>query len=242
VIFFREDKKETKWIIEATQRHRHLFDHETRIQVLSPNDFLIPYLDQSGLYVEEVMLVGSVDSALEGLKKKYPWLSEMAPKGFRFEPVQTEEQIRQCLMIFREEFTRNPQYGWFCTTPGFLNVVSQGMRQSMKSKRPHEFVMLDGEEVAGQFGFSPPLYFPHLKARRAGIGITSHKRVQGKGFAKYYYFYLLSRMKEQRVKYFIGSTAQKPVMDLAKTMKRTPIQYVLSGKKYFDPDHFAHIS
>jgi hypothetical protein len=231
--------KAKHWILETAAKYRFRYNQEMHVRVSQSLDFLIPGLSKSGLFVNDVILSGRVDRALSLLRKKYPTLDGDAPEGFRFEPLRTELQMKACLSICKSEFSRNPQFGWFCATSGYLKYLTKQCRQSMKSKFPSEFVMTKDGKVFGQLGFAKPRYIPYLGARRAGIGLTFHRRVHGRGYAKYYYHFLLTVLEKRGVKYFQGGTSQGPVMKMAKIMKRQPVAYILSGKKYFAHEHFG---
>jgi hypothetical protein len=227
-----------KWTLEAVERHRAKITAGANFNLNASLGFLLPELERRGFYTSDVILVGSVDKGLKALRRKYPDLDGSPPPGFEFQPITSERQLKAALSIYKKEFGRNPQFGRFCAKPGFLNYVAKQCRQSMKAKVPSEFVMLKEKQVVGHLSCSNPKYFAHLRGKRSGFGLTFDQSVQGKGYSKYYYYFLLLNLQKQGIKYYQGGTAQKPVLKLAKLMKRWPTSYILCGEKYFGHDHF----
>jgi hypothetical protein len=84
--------------------------------------------DKSDLNISAVVLIGEVKKAKNNLKKHYGndlKKFDSIYHDFKFVPLRTKEQVAKRISIIKKEFSRNPQFGHFCTQPTFLKIVKR---------------------------------------------------------------------------------------------------------------------
>lgn len=228
-----------KWALAAIKSHFKFFKKRKLSFNLMPlYKFLLPALYREGLSIDSVILIGNPKKALSGLKKRYGDLSWHSRSDFCISPVRSKAQILQVVEIVRSEFTRNPQYGWFCADERFIQKESANLRKSLEKKDSTQYIVVEGKRVVGKFGLNVTQPHP-IWGSLAGLEICLEEKAQGKGLSKLIYATLLQRMIEMRIQAFSGGTSQKPVMHLSKIMDRALFAYTLhSGKRYFPRSHF----
>jgi hypothetical protein len=196
---------------------------------------------KGGLYIDSVVLLGDTRQALGALRRKYGLLKKFPQRlGLRVEPLRTRKQASECLRILKAEFTRNPQFGWFVATPGFLKMQEREYLASIRAKDgPYNFVILSRDgRIVGEFGFHPNPSNP-FGATLGSMGFNFAPEIQGNGLAKYAYAQLLRELAKRRIPIFLGGTSQPGVLKLAKVMKRVPVSLELyPGKGFFPSRHF----
>lgn len=233
----RGSKRALLWIDEKLRERRTFLNSRTEIHIPSGDRGLGRILLKNGFAIETVILIGEVNKSYRRLMQKKKPEKDLLAYGYSVSFLQEKKEVLQALPIEKNEFGRNPQFGWFLALP----EVQRKRRKILMSaiRKGHTIVIKDkNEKVKGIVDF--PVHSSEFYGDCGGVGLVLARELQGRGFAKIIYRILLEEFRRKKIKYFKGGTSQRPVMKLGKLMGRESISYVLRyGKGYFSPEYFG---
>lgn len=228
-----EDPDALAWTRTMLAKHRTLLkSHEFAGFMDAGLWSLLPDLKRCGISIEAVSLIGRTKLAIKKCPTSIVW-----PSGYFVRRVQKKD-IRELLSLMRTEFRRNPQFGWFVSHPQFLKMARDGFLKDCKRKRPFEFVVIVNRKIVGHFGAH--VTNPHgFGYKSASIGIGFKREHQGRGLSRLCYQEAVKVFSRERVKFFMGVTAQPAVMKIGAELGRELISFNMSSRKpYFTNDCF----
>lgn len=190
---------------------------------------LLPLLLKQGFHIESVMLEGDPARALRAAKK-FP---DVDLGRLKVRKVAARD-IPAIQLIHKVEFGRNPHFGSFCASPGFLRNLKKEILLELRQETHSHYVFTRKGKVLGYFATSA--HGPH-----AGITFAFSRAIQGRGLVKHAYLILLTDMVAKGAKLFRGGTAQPAVLRLGKKMGRKLTVYMLEyGPGHFPAEHFRY--
>lgn len=223
-----------KWVERAIETRKHLFDDKTVMFLPAAYERLLPALLKSGFSIDSLILDGDPRGSLKALLRKQRPPTDLSHLGLQFRPA-TRNDIANILEISRKEFSRNPQYGWFCASPKFLRAQRKELTDAIRAGDHSHYVIERSGKFLGYFGSDAT-----NRAKQAGISLIFDRKIQGKGIAKTAYLILLNDMVRKKVARYRGGTSQLPVMNIAKLMNRRLVLILLRYHAgYFPKEHFA---
>lgn len=238
----KSDKKLLRWLRRVFQRHKNEFDKEKiEIWIKPAFSFLVPHLEKMGFHIETVLLMGKPRKALKQLTQKRIVPSTLNHLGLEIRPIQPKD-VAAVIKIFRAEFCRNPQYGWFCGLPDYLNHRAKEFRKNI-NKSDKAFVRVITNKSGKVVGvFSAVFQDDPVYERRGGTELIFDQSIQGHGISKTAYRLMLEWLVEKNVTVFQGGTSQAPVLKMGRVMKRVPSMYIMRwGKGFFKSSHFLDV-
>ncbi|MGZ3689038.1 MAG: hypothetical protein ACXVBW_12105 [Bdellovibrionota bacterium] len=228
------------WVLQMMKKHGTACK-ELEMRLMWPYRELAIGMEKLGFRVEAVVQVGEVVRAKALMERKYGKLDERDwPTGLSSARLSSRAEVEGMLRLDRQQFTKNPQFGWFVTHPEFVRRQRKDLRAIASKPNTTHFLLLEKGKVVGFFGATLLLDNPML-GRMGSIMICLDSRLQGKGLSPICYQILLREMKKRRVRVFSGGTAQGPVMHLGNAMKRHPLSLMVrTGKPWFKARYFLN--
>jgi predicted N-acetyltransferase YhbS len=229
-----DDKIAYQWIVRWMKAHQKLLSKDSNVFLPSSYGKIVPSLEKTGFSIDSIILDGQVKVALSRLMKKKNPSRDLQHLGLNIRKMKKSD-ISAILKINKEEFSKNPQFGWFVATPAFLKQHKKDLNRILKQKDHSHYIIEKGEKVLGHFGSDAKRGDAH-----GGLSLTFSGKIQGKGIAKTAYRILLEDLKRKKVKTFRGGTAQPAVMKLGKILDRK-LAFILMRftKGYFRKKHFS---
>jgi hypothetical protein len=226
-----------KWLIERLKENRSFMTENSILEMPVHLRGLIPHLYRLGYFIDSVRTIGDATIALPRLLSHKRAQVDIKDHGLTVSRLKSISELRQIREIEKREFKRNPKFGWFQSTEGWLTHATNRRRENMSDKTIPMFVFKKGNRVVGFFAGTPDSRY--FRPRILGIEFVFDRSIQGKGLSYIAYRVLLEAMLEHGSKFFLGNTAQSPVMKLSKLMGRRPMSYSLRfGKAAFPHSHF----
>lgn len=228
--------KARTWMKSALKtRKLELARGEINLMLMEAYSQLIPFLTRQKLHIESVILIGKPKPAFAALTKHY---GKLQLQELKVKPVRTAAQIRSAILLLKEEFKRNPQFGWFAADPKFLAKERKILRSAAKSRNRTHFVIENQGEVIAYFNTELTLAHP-VWGRVGGMSFCINQNYQGKGLLKNCYAILLKNLILLKADVFMGGTSQPPVLKIARLMKRLRFAFIFrNGPGHFKAKHF----
>lgn len=226
--FNPRSRRAQEWILERFKNRRHEYTSETAIFLPPAYRKVLPRLEKLGFRVDSVMQTGGVREALKKLVRSKNPPVQLDHLNLHLRPARRKD-IDAIMRLFKTEFSRNPQYGWFCADPRFLRQMRRDLNSGLKVGRHHHFVIQNArQKIVGYFS-------GHPRKGSAGLSLVFDQSIQGKGVAKTAYRVLLESLAKRGVRRIRGGTSQKAVMGLGRLMGRKVSMYILR----YHPAHFS---
>ena len=226
-----------RWLQDKFLYHQDLLcDRNLMFDLPQHLEKLLPYFLKSGFHIESVRSMASPKLAYRNLirlKNPPAGLDDLGYSIVR----PNKRDLEMVLKIERNEFKRNPQYGWFVSRNEWLQESLRRRVIMLKEKGSSIYVIKDKKKVRGYFSCTfrkSPMW-----GKLAEPEFVFDQGIQGKGFSKTAYRTVLEDMLKKKSDFFRGNTAQGPVIGLGKLMGRKPTSYFLKyGKGHFKAAHF----
>jgi len=230
-------KEADQWVLKKMKEHLSFFTTDTMLELPYYLHHLLKPLYKAGFFIDSVRTVGNSKSASQRLLESGKHLKARA-QGLSFQPLKTLAELKHIQIIQKEEFRRNPQYGWFVGSDAWLKQSLESRKADLKNPEACQYVIKKGSQTLGYFGYS---LYPGLNGPMAGTEFIFHRSLQGRGLSYVGYKILLEHMIKNDVAFFSGNTSQLPILKAARLMGRVPLFYMIrAGKSHFDLDHFRY--
>lgn len=228
-----KDARALKWLLGTLKEEKSSLDDNTFIFLAASYANFLPELFELGFSVDSLILEGDPKKALKLLKRNLNPPEDLRHLGLSIRRAEKKD-ISKILKLSKTEFTRNPQFGWFCASPKFLKAQRIELTRGMRRKDHSHYVIEKGKNFLGYFGSDAS-----REKKLAGITLLFDPAIQGKGAVKTAYYILLKDMVLKNVSDFRGGTSQTPVLKISKIMGRRMVSCLLRFQKSaFPKDHF----
>jgi hypothetical protein len=197
---------------------------------------LLPCLVRLGIGIDAVGLLGSTQTALDGLHGHYELPRDFHHLGLTHSTMKSSDL--DCVLELRaRSFRLAPEYCWFGANPGHLEIQRQRMSVDLESVHAW-YVIRDGARIVGTFGSSVTPLNP-MWGPVGGLELIFDPAYHAKGISKIAYAMTLTKLVNHGCAVFKGVTAQPPVMHLGKVMHRRLFDVHLRSASDFEPSHFS---
>lgn len=244
LIYGFENAQGESWVKEKFLKYQHLLVKESMIETPSSHIQMSQFFCEHGFFVESVGTFGQVDKALKIIKEKYPNIQEEVNKlNLEVEPFVDPKDIPEMVQIWKDVFSENPEYFFCGSRKTFLAKHRQELLGKFQSycsgeSRNIHYLFKQNGKILGYCDTSIHNNVPWSKSN-AGTQFCLRPELRGKRLGIYSYWLMLQDLSSVGVKTFSGNTSNPAVMKLAKTMKRTPTNYLmLKGEGFFEPQYF----
>ncbi len=231
------NKSSLQWLTHQLKENSYILNENSILELPYVQKSILPNLEKLGLYVDTVRLMGKVNECHINLNKETNNTSNFRDHSLKCEKAKIGD-LKAITQLERQEFNRNPQYGWFVTHPSWLKQTSNERKDAIKKGAHSLFVIKNKRnKVKGYFGMIPQ-QVPIFKKIGAPEFVFDYS-IQGKGLSNLAYKILLEEMKKKNCTYIVGYTAQMGVFKNAKKMGRLPIKFALRyAKGHFPRNYF----
>ena len=197
---------------------------------------LVPTLYEVGLGIDALGLLGSTQTALDGLEQCQPMLEDLSGLGLTVAPLEIT-RIDDVVALRERTFRAVPEYCWFGANPGHL--VTHRARLVSDINAPHAwFVILKDNALVGHFGSAVTRNNP-MWGTVGGLELYFDAELRGCGIARFAYYQTLAALRSHGAAIFKGITAQPPVMHLSQKMGRRLFEIHLRHTPSFQAEHFS---
>lgn len=187
-----------------------------------------------GVGLDSVQLLGDPREALARLTadREVPPL----PDGLAIRPLE-RAQLNESVALFRDAFTREPQFCWFGADERHLARLHRALEQDLDEGVEGHFAMVRDGRVLGALDSTvrdDPFF-----GRLAGVGLVLAPELRGRGLLRPIYRHLLESMIDRAAVAFRGGTSQPPVMRLGRILGRPCAAWIMRRGAPFPASHFA---
>jgi hypothetical protein len=232
-------KKTNAWFSAELPRIRPLMGKKVETYIDVWQWRVLAALDGVGIHAAGLATEGEIGPAILRLKRRDPKIeAELAASPYSIRPIRTLADVDDYLELIRQEFTRNPKFGWFVADPRFLKGLRKEFQGWLREGKTRAWVVEHRAKIVGGFEFIYSKWSRKLRCGSVGLNLT--RSAQGKGLARFIYWTVLPEMARAGALKFEGSTGQPGVLKLARVMKRkcTAIEVFGLGFRPFPKGHF----
>ena len=224
-----------KWVMKEVLKVIRLYDYLI-FDISTRYKKKILYLSKSNFQIESIATVSEVRKCSHFFEK-----SERLSKNYSLKKLR-EEEIDDVANLLKEEFTRKPAHGVFCTNKKFIDEFKTILRNELKNKHSHYTIKSKKNgEILGHFGAFLSHEDPFWSSK-AGMHFCLHKTIQGQGLLDDMYSILFEEMSDNEINIFTGSTSHPAILKRAvKSGRKAFAVTMMRDQRCYELEHFSKI-
>lgn len=147
------DIEAEEWMVSELVRRHAAITTELQVEIFGHCPRLWQMLQDSGLHIDAVHLIGQPGAALEGLRAQFGAEEPALPDGLHIAPLRNKKQVEAVVELQRSIYTDEPQLCWYGATLRSLNSLRIELRRRLVLGGELSRLLLDGDDkIVGYFG------------------------------------------------------------------------------------------
>lgn len=187
----------------------------------------LPLLEDAGLAIRQIELLGAIKPALNKLLK-HPFATPPAVASLKLKLQSLDLKSHSHVLALKGTcFQKEPEHCWYYRHHPYRQIESKRLAQQLL--QGHSFGLWQGDSLVGYVGGYIPRgsYLPTT----AGVEIALDPSVQGCGLSPLLYRTVLRSLAAAGLGYFKGYTAHPAVLELSHIMGRRLINWEMGPTK-----------